>query len=203
VAAGFVTIGLLVLAVLFGWLIGWFAGDHTGQDWVYAFSGSFEAVGLLLVAAPEVMTALRRLGAWTAAQWRKFTPYLATVERFVRRLLRRPRHIVVNVGAASVVSSGGQVTTRVSPGEGKTLEEKIDYLLRRDEAMQARVDSVELRMSGLPSEWRTEIEEASETLHSEQMQALDELRERHLEQRWLGIVLLLIGVVLATVANLM
>jgi hypothetical protein len=153
-AARYVTAALLVLAVVVGLLIGWFAGDHTAQDWVYAFSGSFEGIGLLLVAAPEVVTALRRFGAWVAAMWRKFLPYLAKVEHLARRLFRRPRHVVVHAGAASVVASGGNVTARVLPGEDKTLEEKVEYLLRRDQDMQARADSIELRMGGLASAWR-------------------------------------------------
>jgi hypothetical protein len=53
-----------------------------------------------------------------------------------------------------------------------------------------------------PARWRADISEASETLRSEHTRALEQMRDRHLKARLLGVALLLIGIGLATAGNL-
>lgn len=58
------------------------------------------------------------------------------------------------------------------------------------------------QIAGLPARWRADIEDASDVLRREQTQALRELSDRHLRQRLLGVVFLIVGIVLATAGNL-
>jgi hypothetical protein len=196
------TPALVVVAALVGLLVGWYATDHTAQGWLYAFGGSAEFFGLVLVASPELVPIAEAVASSVRRAWRRFKPVLQRVENVVRRLLKRPRAHYVNVEPGGIRVTGGGVTGRVSPGADKTLEEKVEYLLRRDQETQAQFDQVERTVSGLPVQWRADIQQASEALRGEQAQALAELRDRHMRARVAGVLLLAVGVCLATAGNL-
>jgi hypothetical protein len=78
----------------------------------------------------------------------------------------------------------------------------VEYLLRRDEDVQDRLEEVHHSLESMPARWRADISEASETLRSEHTRALEQMRDRHLKARLLGVALLLIGIGLATAGNL-
>jgi hypothetical protein len=85
---------------------------------------------------------------------------------------------------------------------GTSLEAKVDYLLKRDQEYQERLEGHDRALRDLPARWGADIREAAAELRQEHSEALDRLRERHLRARLLGIGLLVIGIALATWGNL-
>jgi hypothetical protein len=158
--------------------------------------------GLLLVAAPELVPILRALGSAVARGWRRVLALLQKAERAFRRLIRRPRPHVVSGTASMGIAAAGGARGRTSPPEDATLEQKIDYLLRRHQDLQDMIETMSGSLAALPSRWRADIAEESATLRNEHTQALAVMRARHLGARLLGVGLLLVGIVLATVGNL-
>lgn len=193
---------LLVLAVVVGFLVGWYAGDHSAREWLFSFAGSAETFGLLLVAAPELVPILQTIGLAVVRGWSRMKVLLRQAEGAVRRLLRRPRGQVVSASGALVTAAGFSAKGRVGLKEDATLEEKVEYLLRRDEAVQDRFEETHDSLESMPGRWRADIREASETLRGEHTRALEQMRDRHLKARLLGVALLLVGIGLATAGNL-
>jgi hypothetical protein len=193
---------LLGLAVVVGALVGWYAGDHSLRDWTLSFGGSAELFGLLLVASPELVPILQRVASLGRRAWRQVLRLLRKVEAAFRRLLRRPLPHVVSVGAGGARAGGFPPSGRASVGDEATLEEKVDYLLRRDQDVQDSLERLEGSLAALPGRWKTDVEQASQALRDEHARALAELRDRHMQARLLGVVLLAVGIVLATAGNL-
>jgi hypothetical protein len=202
-ATAAVSFALLGLTVVVGVLIAWFATDHGLRGWLYSFGGSAEFFGLLLVAAPELVPILQSIGAAAAGGWRSLRALQRKAAARLLRLLGRPQHQRVVVGAGGV-TAGGHLSGsgRVSHSPGATLEGKVDYLLRRDQQVQDALERLNLSLEAMPGRWQAAIAETSETLRGEHSRALEQLREHHLQPRLLGILLLAVGVGLATAGNL-
>jgi len=121
----------------------------------------------------------------------------------VARLLNRPRSQTVyaktgGVAATASVSGSG----RVSFNPAATAEEKIDYLLRRDQELQDWQEAMMLDVRALPKRWGADIEAALNVIRSENERAVSALRDRHLNLRLIGVGFLVAGIVLATWGNL-
>ena len=150
---------------------------------------------------------LERLTVWLRARWRQFVATL-------RRLLGRPgQPKVVHAGAASGVSIAGSVTARMTPGPfvpqpdqspAEQLAAQADYLNRlrdwimgeveqRDRAIEeeraqarAALQAEGRRLEGLIGDVRGEVDR------------LRELTTGGIGLRWLGVPILLAGVVFST-----
>ena len=94
------------------------------------------------------------------------------------------------------------VSARIDFAEDAPLEEKVAYLLRRDKAVQAELEDVRRDIAGLPERWLADIAREATSLRAEHAEELAKLRDRHLRARLLGIVLLVVGITLATWGNL-
>jgi hypothetical protein len=81
--------------------------------------------------------------------------------------------------------------------------EKVAFLLRRDEETQERLADMHENLNDLPERWRADIEGTARTLRREQEQGLVELRDEHLTERLGGVVLLVVGLGMATWGNLL
>lgn len=193
---------LFGLAVLIGFLVSWYAGDHSAREWLVSFGGSAEVFGLLLVAAPELVPILQGIASAVLGGWRRIRDLMRRAERALRRLVHRPRAHVVSAGAGIATAGGLGASGRVSPRRDATLEEKVEFLLRRDENVQDRLEEVNRSLESMPRRWRSDITETSETLRDEHTRALEQLRDRHLKARLMGVALLVVGIGLATAGNL-
>lgn len=192
-----------VAAAVTSFLVGWFGGDGTPRDWLLACGGSLEFWGVLLVASPELAPSLRRLGAALVAA-RSHTKALARrAANKARRMLRLPPRPIemsgtVNVSGELALSSRGIVGVP----EEASMEEKVAFLIQREEVTQKRMAELQETLNGLPERWRDDIEVTAGKLRHEQREGLDELRDEHLAARLGGVVLLVAGLVLATWGNL-
>jgi hypothetical protein len=103
-------------------------------------------------------------------------------------------------GTASLSGTG---SLSVSIGPGETLEEKVDFLLRREQGLQDRLTTIAGEVDQLPEKWGAEIEGAASDLRTEFDREIREVKERHIQARIFGLVLVVIGVLLNTWGNLM
>lgn len=196
--------GFVALAAMTSFLVGWFLGNGTFRHWLFSCAGSLEFWGVLLVASPELAPVWRRVGEGLTTAWSGTkTLTRRTYNRVLLMLGRRPRPHVAS--GTSTVSLGGSIRARgiVGLGEGATDEEKIAYLLERDRKTQARLGDLEEELDKLPKRWRSDIEASAGTLRQEQERSLADLRDEHLTERLGGVVLLVVGLALATWGNLL
>lgn len=145
----------------------------------------------MLVAWPDVLPYAGRV-----SRWLRFT-----TRRVVNRLLRaigRPRAQHVQLGVADEVSIADSVSVVVSVSADASLEEKVGYLLRReqesqnahDERLRAIEDSVPKQLDELRAETERHV--------SEEISAA-EWQYRPL--RFVGALALAVGLLLMTIAN--
>lgn len=198
-----IVLQLLALSAGVGTLVAWLAADGTAE-WMLTFAGSAEFFGVLLVAAPELGPYVERASAAAgrardAAQERG-RRLVATIRR---RLGRTQTVITHGIGSAEAIGTGNRVTANVSVLWESTIEDKLRYLLGRDQHVRKQLQEHAEQLAVLPAQWQIDIARAAGELHDEQDQALKRLAEAHLGPRLLGIVLLLAGIVLATWGNLL
>src|SRR5215218_11291509 len=80
----------------------------------------------LCLGFPDLLPDVLRLSAWLGCQWHRATNRL-------RRLVGlKPRRVVHTVGAAGTVNLAGHISAVVSTSNVGSLEDKVEYLLRRD-----------------------------------------------------------------------
>jgi hypothetical protein len=96
--------------------------------------GVLEFIGIMAVAWPDLLPYGERLSSWLGRAYRRVA---AWVDRF-----RHPRGAIEQVlpGLASV--GGGRVTGRAFVDPDAPMEEKVEYLLKRDQDVQAMFDSL-------------------------------------------------------------
>lgn len=157
-----------------------------------------ELVGLALVGASDYVPLARTIGhvvgrslkrSAVSAWWR------------VARLFGRRRTIYASVSPGGVTISGGHITGIVSPGENATLEQKVEFLLRRSVEWQEALQDIERRLGELPAAWRSDIATARTELEARFERRLTETQERYLLARRIGLVCLLAGVGCVAASN--
>jgi hypothetical protein len=89
-----------------------------------------------------------------------------------------------------------------TPQNDATTEERLEYLMRRDHAVRDSLERLDRSVEAMPSRWSADIRDASASLRGEFIGELKREREAHLNERILGVGLLAVGIILATVGNL-
>jgi hypothetical protein len=196
-------VGFAAVAAVTSYLVGWLGGNGSFRHWLLACAGSLEFWGVLLVASPEISPFLRRLAVALAALRSQTKALAHRAANRARRMLGRPPR-PIEMSGTSVMSGGGNMRGRGIVGlrEGAPMEEKVEFLMRREEETQERLGDLQEGLDALPERWSDDIEATAGTLRREQREGLDELRDEHLTARVGGVVLLVVGLVLATWGNL-
>ena len=192
-----------VAAAATGFVVAWFGGDGTVSHWLLAYAGSLEFWGVLLVASPEIAPSRRRLAVALVALRSQTKALAHRAANRARRMLGRPPR-PIEMSGTSVISGGGSMSVRGIVGlrEGAPMEEKVEFLMGREEKTQHRLADLREQLDALPERWSDDIEATAGTLRREQREGLNELRDEHLTARLGGVVLLVAGLVLATWGNL-
>lgn len=113
---------------------------------------AFEFVGIILVGSPDVFPAAARVSAWLRARsLRALDP--------IRRWIGRPRRHVVEAGAAISAEAALSASGIVSIRDEATLEEKVAFLLRRDEESQRGANEFRDRLATLERESSKRLDE--------------------------------------------
>jgi hypothetical protein len=147
-----------------------------------------EVVGLMLTASPELAPRARRFGAGLTAR--------------VRRLLGRPRHLVMEASPGTFTLSG-RASAFVSVSNEAPLERKLRFLIDQAVETQQKLDQVESRLQELPAEWRKEIGDTRTALEERIAQELHDAREQFIGERLTGLALIVTGSVLLGLVNLL
>lgn len=194
--------GSLAAAAATSVLVGWLADADSLRRWLLSVAGALELWGVLLVASPELAPYLRRLRGALVALPERTQALVRRATDWVRAKMGRPR--VVSLSGTATASAGGRATGSgyKSVREGATDEEKFAFLLEQAKETQLRLDDLQQQVNDLPERWRGDIEGAAGTLRQEQQQGLAALRNEHLTARLGGVVLLVVGLALATWGNL-
>ncbi len=179
------------------------AGNGSGKHWLFSVAGSLEFWGVVLVASPELDPYRRRLGTGLAALSRRTNALVRRAIDWVRVTIGRPRTQVVSLEGIDSAEMSETARLSVSVDERASTEEKVAFLLRRDEETQERLADLDEKLNDLPERWRGDIEAAAGTLRQEQERGLVELRGEHLTARLGGVVFLVVGLGVATWGNLL
>ena len=191
-----------VAAAATGFAVAWFGGDGSVPHWLLAYAGSLEFWGVLLVASPELAPYLRRLVTKASAMRRRTQALARRATDWLKTKIKGPSTRVVHIHAFDSAGASDSATAITSVDDARSMEEKIAFLLRRDKETQERLADFQEKLDELPERWRGDMRATAGTLRDEQRKGLDELRDEHLTARVGGVVLLVLGLVLATWGNL-
>jgi hypothetical protein len=120
----------------------------------------------------------------------------------LRRLFGRPprANVYVYAGTATLTLSGegafGVVSTSAT-----TIDDKVEYLLRRDQDAQRQMSELAGRISNLEAETPRQLEDAQRRLERHVADALAAAQAEYRPLRIAGTVLLVVGLVCVTVAT--
>jgi hypothetical protein len=176
------------------------ASDMT-HAWLFVVGVLLEGLAILVFAAPDFVPGLRRFARWIVT-W--IVPRLRRAENRLRRLLGLPgRPIVVRGEAAVGASAALSAKVRVAVSDEATLEEKVDFLLRRDQEGQdfhqriwESVEAVEARFD----QQTTAMRDETVSHVAAELEAVDK-EGRAL--RLIGAVLLVAGLACQSIASLL
>lgn len=154
----------------------------------------FELAGILLVASPDLVPQAERASRWLGARYRR------AVNR-LRRLIGRPRTQFHSIGAAGEASAAADLSIRKTISQDASLEEKVDFLLRRDQEAQRDVNEVRKQIARIERESPERIEELRSEMKQHVADVLAATHREHLPLRLVGIVALVLGLACVTVAN--
>jgi hypothetical protein len=155
----------------------------------------FQFVGIVLLAASDLLPGARRLGRWLRVHSR-------SVERRIREFFRRPpRPIVASVAVSDSSSVSDSASAVVSTG-ATTVEEKVEFLLRRDQEAQRHMNDVAKRLTELQGDVPQRLSALSDELKGHVAAGVAAAQADFRATRLLGSVALALGLVLTTWATL-
>jgi hypothetical protein len=161
----------------------------------YIVGAVIELAGIVLVASPDLFPGAIRLAAWSRQRLRQ-------VETRIRRLLRRkPRSIVHAVHASDSIQISGSASAVVSTG-ARTLEEKVEYLLRRDTEAQDHMNKLVDRVKSQEERLTRKIDTLRAYLEGHIDHRIAEVHRDYQTARFIGVAALVLGLGLSTAANL-
>jgi hypothetical protein len=196
----FLVLAACLTAVATGAAVGLTLGitPATGRDWLILLGGSYEVASVLLIASPELWPR----AVWLASRLRLIASTTAqALVQAGRRLLGRPSNVTIPVPVAATLSLGGHGTHRVSTA-ATTLEEKIEYLLRRDQDVQARFDEVADRVTAAEKALRDEIANLARDQTAELERTIRAVQDAYIDVRLVGVLILIAGIILSVSGSL-
>jgi hypothetical protein len=153
--------------------------------------------GILLIAAPDLIPGARRFGRWLDRRWKP-------IENRVRRILGVPgRNVTVSASAAIATAVGMSATAIHGVSETATLEEKVAFLLRRDEATQHKTTALAQRLEAIERDVERREGALRHELHSHVADELRAALDADRVLRVVGSLLLAVGLLLATIGSVL
>ncbi len=152
--------------------------------------------GIIALAWPDLIPWKERLSGWLNDAYRR-------AENRLRRLFRRPprtRTISLNVSLASARASAS-AAANVASSDGASLEDKVAFLLRRDQNAQQLENKVAARLNALEQEGPKRLDEVRAELKGHFEERRIEVLIRYRALRQAGAVLLAVGLICSIVAN--
>jgi hypothetical protein len=157
---------------------------------LYVLGAVFEFVGIVVIAAPDFAPVVTRVA-----------DRLRRLIARIRLLLGRPGHQVIGAAYIGSAASFGSVGLVATSG-ASTLEEKIEFLLRRDKDAQVGMNDLRDRVATIERESPERLDQLRDGLieHVAAERAAAEATYR--TERTLGAIALAVGLILSTIGNL-
>jgi hypothetical protein len=175
---------------------------------LYFGGAAIEVVGIVLLASPDLFPVGVRFARFVVRQYRRLRAWVERsrirwwVEGVIRRLLRRPRHVTVT-GSPAGALVGGVAPRVVIGGVGgtATLQEKVEYLLARDRDVKGQLERMKDRLDSAEKGIVLGLDDLRASMTAHVASSLGEAHRRYIEARYLGIVLVILGLAVATLGN--
>jgi chromosome segregation ATPase len=155
---------------------------------------SFEFLGIILIAFPDISPYLRQFSR------RLLTLTRALLDR-IHRLLGRPKDLRIEVHSAAELNLAGGVSLMKSASGTATLEEKVEFLLKRDQEAQRDVNALRERIEDFERESPKRLDESRREIETRFERELKAAPEEYRLLRILGVIALVVGLGCATYAN--
>ena len=163
----------------------------------YVLGAALDFIGIMLIASPDLVPGAVRIAA-RARQWER------TTENRLRRLVRlKPRPHFVNISATiegRATLSGSGITSFRDDADAT---EKLEYLLRRDRESQEAFNSLARRVETIEAETPARLEQLRDEMQTHvDARLTSRLADLRAARLW-GVVALLSGLIIGTIANLL
>jgi hypothetical protein len=160
----------------------------------YVCGALAELCGIVLVASPDLVPGAVRFIGWWRPRWRR-------IENRIRLRLRlKPRPLIVSGSLSATAKTSGSLAAIVSTG-ATTVDEKVEYLLRRDRETQQRVNDLAMRLENVEAAHPEDLAVLRDELHRHFEERLGEAQADYRAARIAGAALLMLGLGLTTGAN--
>jgi hypothetical protein len=158
---------------------------------LYVAGAVLELGGILLVGWPDVLPYGERASRWLRL----------TAERIGRRTLGRPRAYAMHAEAGSVIATGASISGTVSVDPGASLEDRVNYLLRRDKAAQEKLGALDKRLRRMEEHVPKRFDELRAETEQHVADEINAAEWRYRPLRFVGALALGLGLALTTIAN--
>lgn len=163
---------------------------------LYVTGAILELGGILLVAWPDFSPYGARASLWLHAQAARLDARL-----WLRRLFRRPRRHVIHAEPGTLTLGAGSPTVVVSPSAEASLEDRVEYLIRREQETRTKLDSLDQRLGAIEEDVPERIEDLRVETREHVAGALSAAEARYRPLRFVGALLLAAGLGLTTAGN--
>lgn len=155
-----------------------------------------ELGGIVALGFPDLLPGALRVSTWLGRQWRRATNRL-------RRLVGlKPRAVVHTVGAAGEINLAGHISAVVSTSNVGSVEDKVEYLLRRDQDAQRRLNEHDARLDRIEGETTERLAELRGEMETHVAHELSAAVEAYRPLRVVGTIALVVGLACVTAATL-
>jgi flagellar motility protein MotE (MotC chaperone) len=108
---------------------------------------------------------------------------------------------VIEVSGIASTSAVGNISLLVTPNPDAPLEERVQYLLRREQEAQKKLNEQDERLRAIEEQLPKRLDELRAETEEHVSKSITEAEWRHRPLRFVGALALLLGLVLTTWAN--
>jgi hypothetical protein len=156
-----------------------------------------EFIGIVLLGFPDFLPGARRLSGWLRrTRWRVINPF--------RRLAGLPpRRGIVYAKSGTLAAGVGMRAAGMVSTSATTLEDKVEYLLRRDQNAQREANALAMRVGRLEAESSRRLAELRRQMEEHFDVKLTSALQEYRPLRIAGAVALSFGLVCVTATSLL
>lgn len=159
-----------------------------------ALGAAIQLLGIVSIAAPDLVPWLLRFAAWVEPRWRR------VVIRVRRALHLRVNASAVGVTAAAEASTAASLSLKKIVNPNATLDEKIAFLIQRDLEAQRDVSGLAARVGAIESQTPQQLDALREEMKAHVSAERAASDAAHRTARVMGAVALTVGLGLSTAA---
>jgi hypothetical protein len=166
----------------------------TTQAALLVVGAAFEFAGIVLVGSPDLFPQAVRVSGWLRLRHR-------TIVNRLWRLIGRPRAKVVEIGLASEINVAASLSAIKSTSDIGSLEDKVGFLLRRDQEAQRDMNALRERVDAIERDSPKRLDELRDSMETHVAGELRAALEVYLPLRVAGAFALAAGLICVMVAN--